>query len=252
MHVSHVVPTAAADARIWWSVYCLERILAFETGRPSALRDADCIVPVHLVRDGLKATNSADIRVFEALIGLCQQMSLVLAQVFSRDILCASQAKRMSVIGACDARLVAWADSLPLDFRPNEDSSRAMTGPGTLACVHALYFQVSVGRLIGSSPSDILTAPFPQHDHTAPNESVRECITGIERSARQITQLLRCSTEFKQDDLPRFGSQHPWYLCKYRQEAQRLQTAVMSRLSYRYTRPGSPHVQASWDISSGL
>ena len=141
MHLNHNSPTAANEARLWWSLYCIDRILTFDIGRPSIIQDADCSVPVHLARDGLEATNSADIRVFEALIGLCQQLSLVLAQLFSRNILLASETDKLGVIGACDARLVAWAESLPLDLRPNGDSTNPVAGPGTLACVHVLYFQ---------------------------------------------------------------------------------------------------------------
>lgn len=58
-----------------------------------------------------------------AFVGICQELSLISARLFSKMATTMTPVEALQWIGECDARLTRWADSLPLDLQPGIDGA---------------------------------------------------------------------------------------------------------------------------------
>ncbi|KAG1753815.1 fungal-specific transcription factor domain-containing protein [Suillus paluster] len=141
--------------KIWWSVYCLDRMLALALGRPLGIEDADCDVEMPVAVDD---ENLADyfsganlpqkvpslMTGALALTTLYQIAGRVLRQVYAidncKDIL--EQEKRADLqhsVEELDDELNKWCEDLPATFR-NEAVTDQHVSMGAVLCSH--YYSV--------------------------------------------------------------------------------------------------------------
>ncbi|KAH6647177.1 fungal-specific transcription factor domain-containing protein [Truncatella angustata] len=148
--------------RIWWSVYCLDRVISICLGRPMAAQDADCHceLPMDISDDDLDTwcrdpghppqnpQASTLMTGFLAFARLCR-IGGKIQQLYSplriRELSDPTKAKRyLRTIGALDKKLNEWLASLPDDIRFSaNDMDR---GPNLTMCV--IMFIVHAGSLL--------------------------------------------------------------------------------------------------------
>lgn len=141
LHLRHGNSNNGLDARMWWSVYVLDKQMCFASGRPTAIQDAECTVVADDVYDASGATSTFDMRPFMAYITLHQQISKITSDLFARSMDQAYEKTTIRKIAACDARLVTWCNSLPLDIRPNGEVPSPGPNFGFAANLHILFYQ---------------------------------------------------------------------------------------------------------------
>lgn len=99
-------------SRIWWTAYCLERIMELETGRPSAIQDSECdqILPTYAQENG-----SFDY--FGALIGLAKLQTQISDRLYRRKSVKRRTEQLLHDTGMLDRALLDWAEKLPQGMR---------------------------------------------------------------------------------------------------------------------------------------
>jgi len=108
--------TADLHSRIWWTAYCLERIMELETGRPSAIQDAECdqVLP----KFSPKTTDKVGcFDYFEALIGLAKLQTQISDRLYRKKTMKRRTEQLLQDSGMLDMALLNWADSLPEGIR---------------------------------------------------------------------------------------------------------------------------------------
>lgn len=141
--------------KIWWSVYCLDRMLALALGRPLGIEDADCDVELPVaVDDENLADYFSGVNLPQkypslmtgalALTTLYQIAGRVLRQVYAidncKDVL--EQERRAELqhsVEELDDELNKWCDDLPATFR-NEAVTDKHVSMGAVLCSH--YYSV--------------------------------------------------------------------------------------------------------------
>ncbi len=111
------------DARAWWTAYCLDKIMGFETGRPSAIDDEDCnqqmpsafLVPASGYSGGNQGSDC-----FIALINLAKIQSRISKRLFKFKA-ANNSAQILQEIGELDHSLISWLETVPPDIRPGND-----------------------------------------------------------------------------------------------------------------------------------
>ncbi|OAX40653.1 hypothetical protein K503DRAFT_768378 [Rhizopogon vinicolor AM-OR11-026] len=141
--------------KIWWSVYCLDRMLALALGRPLGIEDADCDVELPVaVDDENLADYFSGVNLPQkypslmtgalALITLYQIAGRVLRQVYAIDT-CKDnlepekRADLQRSVEDLDSELNRWCDDLPATFR-NEAVTDQHVSMGAVLCSH--YYSV--------------------------------------------------------------------------------------------------------------
>ncbi|EKG16766.1 Transcription factor fungi [Macrophomina phaseolina MS6] len=102
-------PQLDLDRNIWWSLFCLEKMMALQTGRPSTIRDEDC-------DQTLPAP--ATFPILHHLIGLSQVQSAIARSMTSQVNQKRGMRDFFYEAAQLDARLIEWAMSLPDGLRP--------------------------------------------------------------------------------------------------------------------------------------
>lgn len=103
------LPQVDLDRNIWWSLFCLEKMMALQTGRPSAIRDEDCD----------QTFPAADASPFLChLVGLAQMQSAIAQSMTTQVNRKKGMRDYFHEALQLDTRLVEWAMSLPDNLRP--------------------------------------------------------------------------------------------------------------------------------------
>ncbi|KAH7916738.1 fungal-specific transcription factor domain-containing protein [Hygrophoropsis aurantiaca] len=143
--------------KIWWSVYCLDRMLALALGRPLGIEDSDCDVelPAEVDDEALPSYFSGGTPPQErpslmtgtnALTKLYQIAGRVLRQVYAidncKDVLEPERkADLQRSVESLDIELTKWCDDLPPRFR-NEPTNEREVSIGAILCSH--YYSVLI------------------------------------------------------------------------------------------------------------
>ncbi|KAH7930297.1 hypothetical protein BV22DRAFT_1109356 [Leucogyrophana mollusca] len=141
--------------KIWWGVYCLDRMLALALGRPLGIEDSDCDVefPVDIDDESLPGYFSGHNPPQEhpplmsgtlALTRLYQIAGRVLRQVYAidncKDVLEPERkADLQRSVEALDNELTKWCDELPATFK-SESTNEKEVSMGAILCSH--YYSV--------------------------------------------------------------------------------------------------------------
>lgn len=123
LHLHQNGSSASLDSRIWHTMYCLDKINAFESGRPSAIRDTDCTVSLSVgaSESTFVINGSRPLNFLATLTGLCAQISHISWSLFSQGVLSLTTEEALRRIGEADQALQQWAESIPLELRPGND-----------------------------------------------------------------------------------------------------------------------------------
>ncbi|KAK4049898.1 hypothetical protein OIO90_005287 [Microbotryomycetes sp. JL221] len=119
----HLTNGSNLDARIWWTVYVLDKTQSCSGGRPSTIKESDCTVS----ELALTTNPPFDLpqHAIEALVGmvrLCRIISVIQERLFSAGKADISTVEALMMIGKSDAALAQWVDSLPLQLRPTNEA----------------------------------------------------------------------------------------------------------------------------------
>ncbi|GME47762.1 putative transcriptional regulatory protein [Neofusicoccum parvum] len=105
-------PRIHLDRNIWWSLFCLEKMMALQTGRPSAVRDEDC-------DQTLPSPDSPSSNFFlHYLVGLAQVQSAIAQSMNTQTNRKRSMRDFFHDVAQLDNQLVMWAEGLPDNLRP--------------------------------------------------------------------------------------------------------------------------------------
>jgi len=118
---THGMVNASLDIgrRVWWSAYCLERVMSIESGRPSHIHDEDIDqseLDAHIVPHG--SGESFYLLLAAQLARLQGQVS---SRLFSRRTTPPSPGEILSIAGELDQALGEWQSQLPENLRPDTD-----------------------------------------------------------------------------------------------------------------------------------
>jgi hypothetical protein len=111
---------AELDVRVWWTACCLDKVMGFETGRPSAIDDEDCNQQMPLsYNKSLLADNTGSQRsnCFQALTNLAKIQSRISKRLFKFKPT-NNSAQVLQEIGEIDNSLNSWLETVPSDIRP--------------------------------------------------------------------------------------------------------------------------------------
>jgi len=127
-HLPENMPTLSKlsqDERVWWILYCQEKLSAFELGRPSQF--AEIRKRPRLAADSFSEEQSAQDRSFVVLASLatllddistrCIRVSVQEEESVSSEDLKAAVFAKVQVTGECQMELFQWAESLPVEYR---------------------------------------------------------------------------------------------------------------------------------------
>jgi hypothetical protein len=133
--------------KVWWNVYCLDRMLAVALGRPLGIDDSDCDVELPLDLDdeelpiffaGPEVTRAAP-SLMNGFVALCKLYIIagrLLRQVyalrFCKEVLEESvQQELQASVDSLDHQLDEWCEELPACFKSqpvSEQQVRAASG----------------------------------------------------------------------------------------------------------------------------
>ncbi|KAJ5759690.1 hypothetical protein N7520_006846 [Penicillium odoratum] len=146
--------------RIWWVCYCLDKKLAFETGRPSAINDIECDVdsPRNMALTPGSATSSEDENFLDNLVELCRIQSNIISRLFCRPIIQDQDCSLMGEIEALDEQLLTWKERLPSAVRIDEQLAGMQSSAISIKFVllHCMYYNTMLvihrAALFGEAP----------------------------------------------------------------------------------------------------
>ncbi|KZS97989.1 hypothetical protein SISNIDRAFT_481858 [Sistotremastrum niveocremeum HHB9708] len=183
--------------KVWWNVYCLDRMLAVSLGRPLGIDDVDCDVelPVDLDDEELplyftgKPFNRAAPSLmsgFVALIGLYTIAGRLLRQVYALhlckdDLEPELMAELQSSVDSLDQQLDEWCENLPPCFKLGSYTEQQIA-MGAVLCsswyavritLHRNFLPIkrnqrvpspsSISKAVSAARSCILLAPSIKH-----------------------------------------------------------------------------------------
>nr|GAT53936.1 predicted protein [Mycena chlorophos] len=141
--------------KIWWGVYCLDRMLALALGRPLGILDADCDVEMPVQVDDeflsdyfsgapLPQRQPSLMAGSVALAGLYKIAGRVMREVYALEI-CKDnlepdrKTELQNTVEALDAELTEWCDNLPEAFKSQSETDEQVS-MGAVLCSH--YYSV--------------------------------------------------------------------------------------------------------------
>lgn len=127
-HLPEIIPTLSKlsqDERVWWILYCQEKISAFELGRASqfpAIRKRPRLATNSLsencsVSDISFAIIGSLATVLDDISTRCLRVSAQEEESISSEDLRAAVFAKVQVTGECQMELFQWAESLPVEYR---------------------------------------------------------------------------------------------------------------------------------------
>ncbi|KAG6333504.1 hypothetical protein ID866_5580, partial [Astraeus odoratus] len=141
--------------KIWWNVYCLDRMLALALGRPLGIEDSDCDVefpadvddeylPEYFSGVDVSQKHPSLMSGTIALVSLYQIAGRVLRQVYAIDnckeyLEPERRAELQRSVETLDLELIKWCDDLPAPFK-NEASTDKHISMTAILCSH--YYSV--------------------------------------------------------------------------------------------------------------
>ncbi|KAJ9626871.1 hypothetical protein H2203_003327 [Taxawa tesnikishii (nom. ined.)] len=183
---------AELDKRVWWSAYCLEKLLVFEAGRPSMIHDGDV--------DQELPTPTMHPDVLSAMIGLCRIQESIISRLYNKRMWTTVQKPRNVLLatGELDALLIQWAESLPRTLRPDYDMGSCPPELHTFRSFLTMQFQQTMVTLHRSAllmDSSIHRANIDSFcSHTPFAHRLRSSETVCVRAARSIISVFLDST----------------------------------------------------------
>ncbi|KAH7324529.1 fungal-specific transcription factor domain-containing protein [Stachybotrys elegans] len=186
--------------RVWWSVYCLDRVTSICLGRPLAAQDADCHckMPLAVADDELqhasenpeslkdRSASNLPLSGFLAFARLCRISGRIQRLHSPSRLSSLTDPKKAALmeqnVAAIDTSLSEWLDSLPdeIRFSPNHVDR----GPNLTLCVIMFIAHsgllLNLYRTISADPNII----------SADKDPISQCI-GAARSCINASELVR-------------------------------------------------------------
>ncbi|KAK4046743.1 hypothetical protein OIV83_005848 [Microbotryomycetes sp. JL201] len=210
-HLHRPGPHASIDSRIWFSLYSLDKIAAFEAGRPSLIRDSDCSVPLEIGQS--ERTFIVDGVAFDFLgimTRLGRTVSRISSSLFAQGVLSLSVEETLQRIGEADRALQTFAESEQRELMLGPEAIPTANILPLVMPIFALYHLavITVHRL-SLLNHEQLVAPFldkplvrPYADRLRSSKSL--CLT----SARLMLSALE---QVRFAPWPRFWTFHPFF-----------------------------------------
>lgn len=130
------------DARIFYTAYCLDKLMCLNVGRPSAIRDADFTVSQKAIRTNTPADlpkeATAALSAFSGLAVLLSELQTSLFTVSATNL---STVEALHKIGRADGELLRWQNSLEPELRPTNETPFKSSQYPQAAFIHLIYHQ---------------------------------------------------------------------------------------------------------------
>lgn len=132
-----------------YSLWAFDKVYAFETGRPSSIKDSDCTVSLDVAAPEctFAINGSSPLNLLGCLVSLCSQLSQITNRLFSPGVIDLSIEEALKRIGEEDAALQRWSNSVPLEIRPGNDAPSNNTLLPYSMTLFVLYNSGYVGEL---------------------------------------------------------------------------------------------------------
>jgi hypothetical protein len=180
------------------------RKLCFEGGRPSGICDDDCDADIPDFED-IDVKSPASVRTatsvspssfFRHFIGLCQILSSITSNLFSRRRTSQSEAAILSQITLVDDKLLVWKGTLPGELQPEQELAGVKdgityVGAALLHCVyHNAMLVVHRASLLGGK-----TVMMRSHDNPRIVASETLCLNAARSLARSVNNWIRSTSD---------------------------------------------------------
>ncbi|KAM0786293.1 hypothetical protein ACM66B_001771 [Microbotryomycetes sp. NB124-2] len=200
MHVHSESATSNLDARIWFSIYVLDKVQSVSGGRPSAIKDSDCTVSEKaLQHNAPPELSELIIQAHVGMVKLCRIISSIQENLFSAGKSNISTIQALAMIGQSDEALTGWAAALPLDLRPTTESP--VRGPtfGWAVYLSIVYNQILIllHRLSLFDDAKVVR-PNLEHPQVAPFSS--RLATSASICANSARVILNCFDDLIRQD----------------------------------------------------
>lgn len=111
MHLRQDTDTNHLNARIWFTLYTMDKLQSCSAGRPSAIRESDCTISETVLE------NDDSLLGLVALVRLCRIIADIQSKLFSAGKATISTIEALARIGRSDEELADWVNSLPAPYR---------------------------------------------------------------------------------------------------------------------------------------
>lgn len=134
--------------RLFWVLYMLDKDTALRSGRPPCINDDDCNVefPEENPMDGVATIplmkEPGSLNLFRCMAQFSVIESKCYMQLYSTKASKQSDGELLNNIGQLDHELEKWKDSIPAEFRPENEMYLAERGPLVMHVVmlHFVYY----------------------------------------------------------------------------------------------------------------
>ncbi|KIW24253.1 uncharacterized protein PV07_09981 [Cladophialophora immunda] len=171
--------------RIWWALYCYDKLISLRDGRPSCIDDDDISCPLPTPRAG---ENIDKFNAFLFTILHAQLSSKIYRRILSAKAWCGSGDEQRQVIRAeLERELYHWRDSLPPWLRPGVPAKSSTIPEGvhidSVVYIHYAFYG-SMIAIYNQYPWDDLT--FPSGLIAAQSQYMADCREKVVGAARNI------------------------------------------------------------------
>lgn len=153
---------------LFWTVYCVEKLIAYRSGRPSAIEDDDitCQLPTIVVLE-----SAMDLDVLTAYVQHAQISSMISRRLFSAKSFQQSPSALIQTAQELSQRLQHWRDSLPAMLQTNKIIKSAELPRnvqvlhvvkvrflycGSLMAIHTIFAYPWISAMFGNSQNQAL------------------------------------------------------------------------------------------------
>ncbi|GAB7339492.1 hypothetical protein MBLNU457_6112t1 [Dothideomycetes sp. NU457] len=133
------------ERRLWWTAYCLERMMSIESGRPSHIHDAD-IDQGELRQPGLLQLGSESLCLLVAA-QLARIQGHVSSKLYPRREASPSPREILSIISELDEELTQWMNGLPANLRPDNEVLTGDSSIRAVQCYLALQYHSTLATV---------------------------------------------------------------------------------------------------------
>lgn len=121
---SSLLSSKETRQRVWFAIYCYEKLLSFEVGRASSIVEDECEAPLTLRNYGSSHEISS---ILMSLSMLLSDINKKCIQVRAKEDRPSGEIPKSSIddkvkaIGECTMMLIAWSETVPQSLRPTSD-----------------------------------------------------------------------------------------------------------------------------------
>jgi hypothetical protein len=177
---------------LWWTVYCLDKQIAFRSGRPSAIDDS--IISAQ-IPESAPVGSTVDVTAFTKIIEHTRILSLICRRILSVEAFQPSPTELVRTVNDLHDQLVQFQDSIPFELQfgaHNHPSEVFQQSPRFVPVFYihfALYGSLMAIHLLFFSPW--IVASFRPENQAEFNAQIARSSNIVAETARDIICAVR-------------------------------------------------------------